>query len=344
MVANQKRKKIKKEKTIIVDDKQHNKEEGDFQCDDDQQCYFEYDYGPVMKRAAICITKWRQRYRGNAPLWNRVFKKDRVIKEVIESLLIIKAVEEWFANYHSGDDDDDKQQSTEKVTILDLCSGKGYLSMLLSEYLTELNHQDKVEKFVLIDKQWPLCHSKPKAHHISWEHIYGDTDLSVPNAIDYYGTWPIPLVTSKQDLKQSSTLRKLQERYSTPTSNSSKNDVTKPTMTTTTEATTKGGGGGGSSAPPILILAVHLCGTLSIQAVKLFHQLDNAKLLLLKPCCLPGIWHIKNTVQFRLGQYTFPAKDVCASGKWLSRIATSERTGNKAGSRWKGPPPMAFAG
>ena len=52
-----------------------------------------------------------------------------------------------------------------KVTIIDLCSGKGFLSMLLSEYLKE---PELVDKCILVDKAWPLCNSQPKPHHIRY--------------------------------------------------------------------------------------------------------------------------------------------------------------------------------
>ena len=131
---------------------------------------------------------------------------------------------------------------------------------------------------------------------ISWEHIYGDRTKS--DCIDYYESWPIPLVTSKQDLKQSATLRQMKDRY--------------------------------SNHGPILILAIHLCGTLSIQAIRLFQSLGEAKVLMLKPCCLPGMYHQKRHEMFQIGGYCFPTQDVCASGKWASN--------QKVKGRWKGPP------
>jgi hypothetical protein len=66
----------------------------------------------VFVKISTCILKWRKRYHGNAPLWNRIFKRDRVIKEAIESVPIIHAVDKWMTTH-------------EKVTIIDLCSGKG---------------------------------------------------------------------------------------------------------------------------------------------------------------------------------------------------------------------------
>jgi hypothetical protein len=57
-------------------------------------------------------------------------------------------------------------QYQQNVTIVDLASGKGYFSMMLSEMLPP----DRVEKLILIDKQGP--HVWEHAASASY-HIYG---------------------------------------------------------------------------------------------------------------------------------------------------------------------------
>eukprot|EP00980_Cylindrotheca_fusiformis_P015240 scaffold4238_cov63-Cylindrotheca_fusiformis.AAC.1 len=91
------------------------------------------EYPLVFNKIAHCILKWRKRYQGNSTLWNRIFKKDRVVKEAIESVPVIHAVDLWI-------------RTNENVTIIDLCSGKGYLSMILSEYLNDDDDEDPKEK------------------------------------------------------------------------------------------------------------------------------------------------------------------------------------------------------
>lgn len=246
------------------------------------------EYSPLFDVAPKCISKWRQRYRGHPSLWKRLFQKDRVIKEFIEAAPIIDAVQRLVENSIEND---------EKFTIIDLACGRGYLSMFLSELLPP----SKVEKFVLVDKQWPM-HSDdipPQPHHISWTHIYGSfkktEDQSIPS---YYETWPIPLNTSKQNLKSGRELRKLEQLYfHTNTKN------------------------------PIILVAVHLCGTLSMKAVELFNRNpETTRFLCLKPCCLPGMIHAQRHETFQLGQnHTFDAKLVCMAGKWKKNI-------------WRGPP------
>lgn len=144
------------------------------------------DYPTVFQAAPKIMTEWRQRYRGNPSLWKRLFDKDRVLKEFIEAAPVIDAVKRLV---ESTDLQDGK-----KFTIFDLACGRGYLSMMLSHFLSA----EKVKKIVLVDKQWPMHNTTPQPHHISWTHIYGShkecEDQSIPC---YFDTWPIELHTSK---------------------------------------------------------------------------------------------------------------------------------------------------
>jgi hypothetical protein len=189
-------------------------------------------------------------YRGKGQsIWKRLYSQDKVLKELIEAVPIIDAVQRLVVTT--------ELKGNEKFTIIDLACGKGFLSMMLSYLLPS----DKVEKCVLVDKQWPMHNVTPQPHHISWTHIYGSfkkvEDQSIPR---YYDYWPIKLNTSKQDLKSSKEMRSMQQRYFTD----------------------KG---------PIILVAVHLCGTLSLKAVDLFNNNPKTKFFCLKPCCLPGMVH-----------------------------------------------------
>ena len=231
------------------------------------------EYPDIFSKAPRCITNWRKRYRGNAVLWKRIFKKERVFKEFIEAVPIMDALSTWI-------------QYQDNVTIVDLASGKGYLSMMLSEMLPP----DRVEKFILIDKQWPMCGSMPQAHHINWDHIYGTN----AQGQSYFETWPIPLHTSKQNMKRSSNKRSMKRIIF-------------------------------DQAPgPVAVLAVHLCGTLSLDGVEMFNDHSNVSFFALKPCCLPGMEFSKETLKVG-NYYAFPGSDVCAAGKWSLK-------------KWKGPP------
>ena len=82
---------------------------------------------------------------------------------------------------------------------------------------------------------------------MNWDHIYGE----IPNkdGETYFTTWPIPLFTSKQDLKQSCNHRQMKKHFFDKVEG------------------------------PVVILAVHLCGTLSLKAIDMFNTNDNVKFL-----------------------------------------------------------------
>eukprot|EP00523_Entomoneis_sp_CCMP467_P007587 CAMPEP_0168725490 /NCGR_PEP_ID=MMETSP0724-20121128/4182_1 /TAXON_ID=265536 /ORGANISM="Amphiprora sp., Strain CCMP467" /LENGTH=443 /DNA_ID=CAMNT_0008772279 /DNA_START=3 /DNA_END=1334 /DNA_ORIENTATION=- len=275
-----------------------------------------------------CIAHWRHRFHGNPALWKRLFSKGRVVKEVVEALPIVQGVVRFVTQQH---EQLVANNTRREAIVVDLCSGKGYLSMLLSEMLSrKLQPEDErnnnsgdmdngnedgendadpstsatstglfIRKFVLIDKQWPLHGDANVAspHHINWEHIYG----TCPQTGQQY-QWPIPLQTSKQNLKAGRTAKVLSERLF--------------------EAHKEEG----EEPPIIIVLAVHLCGTLSIKAVEMFNDHpETVQWMALKPCCLPPPVFIKQKHVFTLGQHCFPAKDVCSGGRWKSNV-------------WHGPP------
>lgn len=59
--------------------------------------------------------------------------------------------------------------SNGKLTIVDLCSGVGYLSILLGELLKD--HKDSIARFVLVDIMFPQRNRETKPHHINPDHI-----------------------------------------------------------------------------------------------------------------------------------------------------------------------------
>ena len=64
----------------------------------------------------------------------------------------------------------------------------------------------------------------------------------------------------------------------------------------------------------IVVLAVHLCGTLSL-ALDLFNSHEKCSFLVLKPCCLPGLVHSKRDEVFVVGDHAFSSKEVCSNGR-----------------------------
>lgn len=72
-----------------------------------------------------------------------------------------------------------------------------------------------------------------------------------------------------------------------------------------------------SHGSPAFLLGVHLCGTLSLRCIDLFNDCPGFGFLALKPCCLPEMLFAQRGDVFgREGGHCFPAKAVCATGKW----------------------------
>lgn len=177
--------------------------------------------------------------------------------------------------------------------------------MLLAEMLPP----SKVSRFVLMDKAWP-SHGTTKLspHHMNWEHLCDPK---------YVNEWPIPLIPSKQDLKSGRQRRNLEKYYFQTPNQDGDGDNSK------------------NSHANVILLAVHLCGTLSLKAIDLFNQNHPAiHFFCLKPCCLPGTVHAKRHEMFTLSNkrdndtddtksqqqptftHCFPAESVCRHGKW----------------------------
>mmetsp|Transcript_93161 Transcript_93161/g.171349 ORF Transcript_93161/g.171349 Transcript_93161/m.171349 type:complete len:445 (+) Transcript_93161:155-1489(+) len=241
-------------------------------------------YPELFEKVHACVLRWRKRYYGNRRVWKRLMKGEKVIKEIVEAAPVLAAAHEVVSS----------AASAEKFTIVDLCSGKGFLSMILSEILP----QERIECCVLVDKAWPPrdWEGPIAQHHISHEHIYGLREGANLDGETYFETWPIPLHVKKCDLKRGrSNLRSMKSLID-------------------------------SSSGPVLLLAVHLCGTLALRAVDLFNDNKKVRLFVLKPCCLPPMVLATQDAQLSIGKYTFPASEVAAPGRFVKRSA------------WDGPP------
>ena len=225
------------------------------------------DYPAILSKCVEVLRKWRASFPKS--VWVRVIKSGRIAKELNECAPIIERVVR-----HVEETVGEPKDPNERVNVVDLCSGFGYLGMFLSELLDPR----KVKMIVLLDKQWPMHGDEPKPHQINWDHVYGvfvkneetkttkttDASSSATSVTDdgspttaWVPSWPIPLRTRKMDIKQAGQLRQME-----------------------THVFQKFSG-------PFCILAVHLCGTLSVKAVEMFNAHDTASMLCLKPCCLP---------------------------------------------------------
>ena len=104
----------------------------------------------------------------------------RVLKEFNESTPVLT---ELLKHIHAAE---------KPVTVIDLCSGYGFLSM----FLAELAPSDMIHEIVLVDDAWPNA-SANASGDLSNEHIL------------QRGAWPVRLYTLKTNVKNSNDLRGL---------------------------------------------------------------------------------------------------------------------------------------
>lgn len=226
----------------------------------------------TSERVAKVICHWRSNFPGK--LWARLSRDScaTLIKEAREAIPVIAFVQQRVEAL-------DVEHGP--VTILDLCSGLGFLGMLLVEILPS----QRVHACVLMDQAWPLkgrveadaadenLPSRRNRTRLNWDHIY---DLP----------WPSTLTTRRSDLKLPSTHAQILSRILEP------------------------------SPGPVFVLGIHLCGILSIRAIETFNRGPKCVGLVLKPCCLPSMDYVKQQTRWTLGAHSFAAAEVCMWGKY----------------------------
>ena len=128
-------------------------------------------YSKTYNQIIFIILQWELRFSHNPIVWKRFTKGNfkRLIKELNESIPVIDRVIDHIANLPNN--------SNSKVTIFDLCSGFGFLSMFLSELLSP----EKVKRIVLIDKQWSREAINQKMHISSSKGIESKSEDNTKN-------------------------------------------------------------------------------------------------------------------------------------------------------------------
>ena len=208
----------------------------------------------LTAQAKAPLARWRLALPRR--VWRRFLKDDeRAIKEINE---ICPIVERLMLHLEG-------RAAEAPFTIVDLCSGFGFLSMLLSEILDP----NLVSAIHLLDRRWPMRGQQRSS----------DDSQSVEH-IEATSCWRIPLLTRKVDVTKGREQKQLSEHIFSKAKGS------------------------------VALLAVHLCGRLSCDAVNIFEANPSVSFLALKPCCLPGKGSVQHEMVWTLGSHTFTAADV----------------------------------
>jgi hypothetical protein len=318
----------------------------------------------LYDRAIDIMISWEKRFASEPKVWSRFVKGggQRMIKELVESAPVIDRV--W--NHVQAMESTHTDASTtacptnpmfERVTIVDLCSGFGFLSMFLSELLPP----NRVKKIVMVDNQW----SRTQLTAMTATSGYSLEDPVGVNAstttrdagqsmaalslseveVDGMG----PETSNISGIEEENTARSGNKQYISVDHFTGPNAATWPIPIEASKQDIKSratlrsmqkiifdravgasNGNDGDGTDGIIIIGVHLCGLLSLRAVDMFNaNSSRVSLFILKPCCLPNTGHIKKRGSFALGRHIIPCVEVCAAGKWV---------GNAVEGAWKGPP------
>jgi len=200
-------------------------------------------YPELLVKSRPIIELWYETFNGS-----KFWKKTRrnLPKEWNESAFVmeelVRVVDDYDMNNVANQD--------KPLTILDMCSGIGYLSMFLSHLLPP----HKVSRIIPIDVLF-RSHADPT---IGEEEEEEEDGKHLSTAHFTHAIHPIPIKPRRANIKSRREMRQIIEHCV-------------------------------QKAPgPVIILGIHLCKALSVHTVRLFLQAPNACRLYLKPCCLPG--------------------------------------------------------
>ena len=156
--------------------------------EDVRACSAYATHGDILDECCAVAASWRERFWDRKQLWSRIRHGRRLAKELHEIAPVIRAVRMALASMTDA--------NQQKVAIIDLCSGFGYLGMFLSELLP----RDRVDRIVLVDLMWAPQNVERLPHHLNPEHVLAPG-------------WPIRLTTSRANLKVPSDRRSLAKAF-----------------------------------------------------------------------------------------------------------------------------------
>eukprot|EP00242_Pyramimonas_sp_CCMP2087_P018242 CAMPEP_0198198014 /NCGR_PEP_ID=MMETSP1445-20131203/1543_1 /TAXON_ID=36898 /ORGANISM="Pyramimonas sp., Strain CCMP2087" /LENGTH=450 /DNA_ID=CAMNT_0043867453 /DNA_START=72 /DNA_END=1420 /DNA_ORIENTATION=+ len=131
-------------------------------------------YPAVALKAHRIVCGWQSRFQSKP--WLRHFSRESLLKEICQCIPVLNAILESVKHI--------EVEEGVKLTVVDLCSGYGFLSMFLSEMLPP----EKVRKIVLVDQFWPMYDQQ-----IVLPFQMSVAHLQAPG-------WPIPLLGRQTEL------------------------------------------------------------------------------------------------------------------------------------------------
>lgn len=217
-----------------------------------------HHYPELLTRCRPILQRWHDAWHETDPkLWTKI--RRALPKEINESAFVLDELTQFVEAY--------THESDRPLVIVDLCSGIGLLSMLLSHLLPP----HKVVKICAVDVLFPSHVAKVASANADENDNGGQPQQSPKHHLPTHhltarDVHPIAIQARKVNLKKRREWKQILQHVV-------------------------------RDAPAILV-GIHLCKSLSVHAVRLWHAAcnnndngsnnNNALRLYLKPCCLPG--------------------------------------------------------
>lgn len=122
----------------------------------------------LTKKVAQILRQWGKNW-ADQPEWQTLLNKKSLLHEVEESIVALSFFYEWLETYAN-------EHNNTRVILVDVCCGKGILSMLAS-YLFQGSH--RLSSIIMLDKQTD----------INWNHIAASNDHAKDENRPFIQTW-----------------------------------------------------------------------------------------------------------------------------------------------------------
>ena len=120
----------------------------------------------LTAEVTLILREWGEKWAG-CPEWQTLLNKKSLLHEVEESIIALSFLVEWLEHRQHNSSN---RSSTRQLILVDVCCGKGILSMLASYLFRERSLSKVVSGIIMLDKQTD----------INWNHIH----VSNEDAID----------------------------------------------------------------------------------------------------------------------------------------------------------------
>lgn len=221
--------------------------------------YKESNYATLIDSIIdIVIPFWNNKWRFKQE-FNGILNKKKINAEIEESIPVLSFVLEMIDNIINSNGNNKDKLS---IPIIDLCSGKGILSMLIISFIKLVPKYQSLFKYLnciyLLDRNWDL-------HFIEIEELKLRNQDPTKQAKCPIKSGHLALLSQEFKIELKPIRTDIHNKKIIQFLSQINNDEN----------------------CKIIFMAIHLCRRLSVRAIQLFNINKNIKGFILAPCCLP---------------------------------------------------------